>query len=237
MKKIKYLIYHIGTNKVYLFLYIKTVVFLILLLEINVNIEQRKLKYNKFINNYKFDYYFSKYICSFFILKLDSNCINDIFINNNFYDFLKDINDNINLTLKIHKKTKIENVILLIGIMPFIKKKTIIKYKIRNKEIYNFFKIHTNIKIKKNKIIHLTNSDFHYFNEYFNDLINFKWEFIPNHYIINHLRYIINNYYDKASLIIFDQILNLNCEFLINNNFYRLPFENINDLMSKCKNI
>ena len=61
------------------------------------------------------------------------------------------------------------------------------------KKIYILFKnIFKNKKIrKKNKI---SKYDFHILEENFNDLVNYKWELIPNQKIQKILRFIINNY-------------------------------------------
>ena len=159
---------------------------------------------------------------------------NDIYINQNFYDNLKDVKQNIRLTLNNINKSKIENIIILIGLIPFIKGNSKIEYIIKNKDIYNYFKIYTNIRIKKNNIVSLRNSDYYYFNDKFYELLNYKWELIPNKYILNHLRYIIKNHYNASCLNIFDNSLNLNLYYYIKKKKF-LSFGKINDFISKYK--
>lgn len=197
-----------------------------------IQLRINKNKDNNYINN-SIENNFAKYICKFLILEMNSNCLNDIYINNNFYDNLKDIKNNIRLSLKNINESKIENMIILIGLMPFIKGKSKIEYKIKNKDIYNYFKIFTNIKIKKNNIIILTNSDYQYFNGKFCQLFNFKWEFIPKNFILNHLRYIINHYYNSNCLNTFDKALNLNFDYYLRDKKFLLSSIKINDLFSK----
>ena len=162
--------------------------------------------------------------------------LSEIYKNNNFYDNLKNIKHNIRLSLNNINKVKIENMIILVGLLPFIKGKSKIEYKIRNKEIYKYFKSFTNIRVKKNNIIILTKSDFSYFiNKDFYELFNYNWELIPKQKILNHLRYIIKYYYNISYLNIFDKSLNLNFYNYIKNKKFTLSPEKINDLFSKSK--
>ena len=172
-------------------------------------------------------------MCKVFIVEMNFNCFNNIYINNNFYNNLKDIKHNITLSINNIKRVKIENIIILIGLMPFIKEKSKIKYRIKNKVIYNYFKSNNKLIIKKNNIVSLTASDYHYFNDNFFELLKYKWEIIPKQYIINHLRYIIKNFYNASCLNIFDESLNLNFYYYLKNKKFSLSFEKISDLISK----
>ena len=183
-------------------------------------------------DNNLFEDYFVYSICKFLHFKLDYNCSKNIFIDYNFYEEISEINSKINLFINI-KKTKIENIFLLIGIFPFLKNDSKIIFRINKKEIYKFFKNIFNNKKIKNKIIKFNEYDLQYLIEKFNDLINFKWEFIPKTIISNNIRYIINNYYNENCLEIFDQSLNLNYKYYINHNKNQFSFEKINYLMSK----
>ena len=206
--------------------------FLFELLIIYFKVQLRKKGDNNYINN-SLENNFAKYMCKVFILEMNSNCLNDIFINNNFYNNLKDIKHNIRLSINNIKRVKIENIIILICLMPFIKGKSKIEYRIKNKVIYNYFKSNIKLPIKKNNIVMLTASDYHYFNDNFFELLNYKWEFIPKQYILNHLRHIIKNFYNASSLNIFDESLNLNFYYYLKNKNFLLSFENITDLISK----
>ena len=73
----------------------------------------------------------------------------------------------------------------------------------------------------------------HYFLEKFHDLINYKWEFIPNKELLNNIRYIINNYYNNSYLEIFDKSLNSNFKYFLRNKKEYLSLSELNALMSK----
>ena len=206
-------------NKFILFIKIIIITFF-LFLKINKN-ENKSLKY-----------YFSYYIFKFFIFKDNFKCINQIFKNKNFYDNIKENKKSINYIINI-KKTKIENILILIGIVPFLKNKSNILYKINNKEIYNIFKkIFIDKKIK-NRFIKINEYDFHYFIENFNDLVNYKWKLIPDKNIIDNIRYILNKYYNEFCKELFDKSLNLNFKNFIHNKKGILSFKAMEKLMSK----
>lgn len=207
-----------------IYLFIK---FFIIILILIIN---QKNKINQ--DNNSLEYYFISSICKFLHFKTNYNCSKNIFIDDNFYEQISEINSNINLFINI-QKTKIENIFLLIGVIPFLKNNSTIIFRINKKEIYQLFK---NIFIYKkinNKIIKIYEYDLQYLNEKFNDLMNYKWEFIPKKIMINNFRYIINNYYNEYCLEIFDQSLNLNYKYYIHNNKNKLSLEDIKDLMSK----
>lgn len=190
-------------------------------------------KINKITDdNNTLDYYFSYSICTLLYFANYYNCSDNIFINNNIYEDIVENEQKISLFINI-KKTKIENILLLIGIIPFLKNYSTITYKINKKEIYKIFKnIFKNKKIK-NKIIKISEYDLNYLLEKFNDLINYKWEFIPNKELLNNIRYIINNYYNNSYLEIFDKSLNLNFKYFLRSKKDYLSLRELNALMSK----
>ena len=190
-------------------------------------------KINKITDdNNTLDYYFSYSICTLLYFANYYNCSDNIFINNNIYEDIVENEQKISLFIDI-KKTKIENILLLIGIIPFLKNYSTITYKINKKDIYKIFKnIFKNKKIK-NKIIKISEYDLNYLLEKFNDLINYKWEFIPNKELLNNIRYIINNYYNNSYLEIFDKSLNLNFKYFLRNKKDYLSLSELNALMSK----
>ena len=130
--------------------------------------------------------YFSQSICIFFYFTINYNCLSK-FYNNDFYEDVLEINNNIDLLMNI-KITKLENIFLLLGIIPFLKKNSTLFYKINNKEIYNYIKkIFKNKKIK-HKIIKLDYNDFYIFNEKMDELLSYKWELIPEKVMLDNLR-------------------------------------------------
>lgn len=188
---------------------------------------------NKIIKeNNSLEYYFSYSICKLLNFKIDYNCSNNIFIDNNFYENILEINQKINLFVNI-KKTRIENILLLIGIIPFLKNNSSIIYKINKKEIFKLFKNIFKYNIINNKFVKLNEYNFNNFIEKFNELINYKWEIIPTKIISNNIRYIINNYYNESCLEIFEKSLNLNIKFYLKKEKKPLSLIKINDLMSK----
>ena len=155
------------------------------------------------------------------------------YIDNQTFQFMKEISkNNFNLLLS-KKKTRIEIIFILIQTIPFINKKIIIKKK-KNQEIFEILKDVFQFKkiIKKNKI-YIDKIDYDYFVQNFNRLINYMWEFYPNKILINNLRYIINNYYNENCLEIFDKSLNFNLEDYIKKNKRNFSFKDIYNLMSK----
>ena len=182
-------------------------------------------------DNNSLEDYFTQTLCKYFHFERKYNCYNNLFNNTKIYDYLIEINQNIDLIVNI-KKTTIENIFLLIGILPFLKNNSTLTFKIKDKKIYKVFKsIHKNKKLRRE--IKINKYDFHLFYEKFNDLINYKWEIIPNQNISKTIRYIINNYYNKTCLYIFDKSLNLNIKYYIENNKYQLSKEQIINLMCK----
>ena len=141
-----------------------------------------------------------------------------------------------NLLLKI-KKTKIENVLMLVKIIPFLKDKISIIIKI-SKNLYPFFKKTFKNQKFKNNIIKFNNQYFKYLINDFKNLFDYDWELIPKLDDINRVRYVISNYYNEFCLKIFDNYLNYNLNIYILNNKYLFTIEDIYKLMSKCfKNI
>lgn len=116
--------------------------------------------------------------------------------------------------------------------MPFLKSNKII-INLKNKKIYELFKKILSIKKIKNNTIIIKEKYFNKFQNKINVQLYNKWDFIPEFNLINIVRYIINNYYDKKCLEIFDKSLNLNLNYFIRNNYNHLSFDYLNKLMSK----
>ena len=176
--------------------------------------------------------YFSQSICSFFYFTINYNCSSK-FSNKDFYEDILEINYNIDLLMNI-QISKLENTVLLLGIIPFLKKNSTLSYKINNKEIYNYIKkIFKNKKIK-HKIIKLDYNDFNTFNEKIDELLNYKWEFIPEKVMLDNLRYIINNYYNESNFNIFQKSLYMNYDFYIQKKRKEITYSDLVKLLSKC---
>ena len=182
-------------------------------------------------DNNSLEDYFAQTLCKYFHFERNYNCYNNLFNNTKIYDDLIEINQNIDLIVNI-KKTTIENIFLLIGIFPFLKNNSTITFTIKDKRIYKLFKSKYKNKKLKRKII-INKYDFLLFNEKFNELINYKWELIPNRNISKTIRFIINNYYNETCLYIFDKSLNLNFKYYIENIKNRLSKKQIKNLMCK----
>ena len=176
--------------------------------------------------------YFSQSICKFFYFTINYNCLSK-FYDNDFYEDILEINNNIDLLMNI-KITKLENIVLLLGIIPFLKKNSTLFYKINNKEIYNYIKkIFKNKKIK-HKIIKLDYNDFYTFNEKIDELLSYKWELIPEKVMLDNLRYIINNYYNESNFDIFQKSLYMNYDFYIKRKRKEIIYSDLVSLLSKC---
>ena len=74
--------------------------------------------HKKDINN--LEDYFSQSICKILYFTINYNCSLKLFTNNDFYEDIIEINSNIDLLINI-KITKLENIFLLLGIIPFLK--------------------------------------------------------------------------------------------------------------------
>ena len=179
--------------------------------------------------------YFSQSICKILYFTINYNCSLKLFVNNDFYEDIKEINSNIDLLINI-KISKLENIFLLLGIFPFLKNNSTLSYKINNKEIYNFIKELFKNKNKKinHKIIKLDFIDFKTVNEKLEELLNYRWELIPEKIILDNIRYIIDNYYNESNFDIFQKSLNMNYNFYIQLKKKEITFNNLVNLLSKC---
>ena len=68
----------------------------------------------------KYENFYSKSICKLFYFSINYNCPTTIFSSTSFYDEILEINRDINLLINV-KKSKLENILLLLGIIPFLK--------------------------------------------------------------------------------------------------------------------
>ena len=124
--------------------------FFIFFLIANVNFEEEIKKEIKKVND--LEDYFSQSICQFLYFTINYKCIWNFYKNVNFYNDILKINNNINLLMNINN-SKLENIILLLGIIPYLKNNSTLSYKIKDKEIYYFFKKILNKTIKHKIII------------------------------------------------------------------------------------
>ena len=175
--------------------------------------------------------YFSQTICQLIFLNLYFNCSISFFKNTNFYNDILEINNNINLLINI-KKPKLENILILLGIIPFLKNNSTLSYAIKHREIYNIFKKIFNKNIQ-NRIIKLDYNDLLSFNKKIEKLLYYKWELIPKQFMLNNLRYIINNYYNESNLVVFQRALNMNYKSYIQNKINQMCSQEIKNLLSK----
>ena len=195
---------------------------------------------NQNINSFKdliiddsFEFYYSKYLCSFFILNSNRNCTKEILNNYDFFYDVEKIKGNITVSIDV-QKSLIENVFFLIGIIPFLKFNSTLEYNINCKECNKLFKILFKYKEKKDKKIIINITDFETIQNNFNNLINYIWEF-PLHkkIILDNIRFIISNYYNDTCLYLFEKALNNNYYYYIKNNYKFFSNLNLKELISK----
>ena len=189
--------------------------------------------YNIRIGNQSFQFSYSNYSGN--IKNLNSFLKTNDYIKFNNSLFSADLDNYIKkidfLVLKF-EKTKIENIFILIIIFPFLKENCTILYQIGNKNRLNIYKnTFEGIKISKN-LYTICLNDLIYFIDNFK-VFYYDWEIIPDNYLTNCLRYIINNYYNETLLNIFDKSLNLNLKRYIKIMKNNLSFNEFNNLMSK----
>lgn len=191
-------------------------------------------------NNFKvslednqFDFYYSKYLCSFFNLENEKNCTEEILFNYDFFYEIKKIKRNVNISIDI-KKSLLENIFLIIGIIPFLKFNSTIEYNINNKESNELFKFLFNYKnITNNKII-IDINDFETIKKSFNKSLNYIWDFpLKNKQVIDNIRFVINNYYEDNFKYVFEEILNENYNYYIQKNIKVFSDSDLEELISK----
>ena len=108
------------------------------------------------------EYYFSQSLCQLLSFSINYKCSDNFFKNDNLYHDIFEINSNINLLMNF-RKSKLENILLLLSIIPFLKNNSTLSYKINDKEIFKIFKKILKKRIKY-KIIKLGYSDLFLFN-------------------------------------------------------------------------
>ena len=209
----------------YLIYYILIKIFLYILI-VNLVLEKNDLKKVNELENY-----FSQSICQLLSFSINYECSDNFFTNANFYIDILEINNNVNLLMNINK-SRLENIILFLSIIPFLKNNSTISYKINDKGLYKFFKKIFNKKIK-NRIIKLDYNDLFFFNERMKELLLFKWELMPKQVILDNLRYIINNHYNEANSVLFQKSLNMNYMSYIQNKINEITYDEIKNLLSK----
>ena len=192
--------------------------------------------YNNLIcleDNHSLKWYYRKYLCSLFIINDEHDCKNELLNNYDFFFNLQGIKRNVHLSIDIKNKSSIENIILIIGIIPFLKFSSFIKYKINDKNTYQLFKIIFSNKTIKNEIIFFYYNDIETIKKNFQNLIDYIWEFIPQQKILDNIRYIINNYYDDRCLFIYEKSLNNNYEYFVEKNINTISNSISKNLLSK----
>ena len=124
-------------------IFIKFYLLFLILIIIIINIGEDS--FEKEVNN--LEVYFMQSVCKLCYFNINYNCSSK-FKNYDFYEDVLEINNNIELLMNI-KISKLENIVLLLGIIPFLKNNSTLSYKINSKEMYNYIK--RIFKNKKNK--------------------------------------------------------------------------------------
>jgi hypothetical protein len=197
------------------------------------NLVLKNSHYIKEVND--LDYYFSQSICQLLTFSINYKCSDKFFTDANLYFDILEINSNVNLLININR-SRLENIILFLSIIPFLKNNSTLSYKINDKGLFNFFKKISNKKIK-NKIIKLDYNDLFCFNTRLKELLFYKWELMPKQFILDNLRYIINNYYKETNSILFQQALNMNYRLYIQNKINEMSYDELKNLLSKLIHI
>lgn len=198
-------------------------IFFILYIQI-INNEKRDIN-NSFENNFK------HYLCKILIFESNYNCEKKIFINDNFFDDVKSIKNDTKLFI-IEKDTKIENLLLLIGLIPYFDNGLKIKIKI-NKKNYSLF-LQENFERKiGGKIIMIQKNDYERKKKELINLLDYIWEIFPSNKILKIIRYSINNFFGEAFLTKFENILNKNIVHYFKIKKNTLSVDEKNELFSK----
>lgn len=183
-------------------------------------------KQQNYLNYKSLEFYFSKYLCDLIVLK-KSNCAEEIFTNYNFFYEIEYIKRDINIFVDL-EKSFIENLFLIIGIIPFLKFNSTINYSINNKGSQKLYKIILNYKKKKDNIIPINIEDLPTFKKRFYRSINYIWEISLSKKILDIMRFIIDNYYGDNCYNIYEEALNKNYIYIIKN-----KINNLSNLVSE----
>ena len=141
------------------------------------------------------------------------------------------------IILKV-KASKIENIIILIGLFPFLNDNSTIYFIAKTRKSYQVIKNLLKESINyKYKIIEINKNNLSFLCNNFNNSLNDNWKLIPSLSLLNNIRYIINNYYSKNSLNIFDSIIHFNLRNYISVKNSTFSYKYLKILMSKCYNI
>ena len=173
----------------------------------------------------------SKYLCDLLVVK-NGNCTNEILSNYNFFYSIDYIKKNVTISIDV-KKSFIENFFLIIGIVPFLKFNSTIKYSIFNKGSYKLYRLIFNYKKKKKGIILINIGDLQTIIKKLNDSINYIWGIPLQKKMFDIIRYIIDNYYDDTCLNIYEDSLNNNYHYYIKKKTNKLPNFVSKELASK----
>ena len=162
------------------------------------------------------------------------NCLNLKFLDISKLIKIENFKNKIDKFLLKAKNSKVENILILIGLFPFLNKNSTIYFITKTKTSYQIFKNllkesinhkHNIIKLKKNDLFFLSNN--------FKYLLNYYWELIPSLSILNNIRYIINNYFSQNNLYIYERAVNLNLKKYISKKNSTFSYKYIKELMSK----
>lgn len=182
------------------------------------------------INNKKFENEFKTHLCKVLNGFKNQTCFDNIFINLNFFNEINEIPSNITLLIDLNK-TNIENLLLLMGTIPFIKNNSIISYNIINEKTLNTIRAILKYKSFIKNSINIDEHDFNLIKDKIINCLNYDWELLPSQNIINIIRYTLNNYYNETTLELFDSYLNFNYKYYLATNI--LSFDTLQNLISK----
>lgn len=224
----KYEIQCISFN--FLYKYFLLIILLFILKFFLIIIKEYHLIISNSIKNSDFENQLKTYTCIIFNNNSIQDCFDTIFNNLNYFNEINEIPNNITLLIDLNK-TNIENLLLLIGTIPFLKNNSVATYNIKNPKTFNMVRKIFKHKSFPNISINIKENDFILIKNKIINLLNYEWEIIPNKKIINLIRYILGNYYDESNLILFEELLNLNFKYYLNSN--KFSFEDITKLMSK----
>ena len=182
------------------------------------------------INHIAFENEYKKFLCKILKNSRSQVCFDEIFNNSNYFTDINKISGNIFLLIDLNR-SNIENLLLLIGTIPFLRNNSFISYNIKNEKTLNIFKELFNYKSFINKSINLKENDFNLTKNKIINSFNYTWEIIPSKNIINIIRYILNNYYEETFLQLFEGFLNFNYKYYLKTKI--LSFDILKGLISK----
>ena len=162
------------------------------------------------------------------------NCLYTKFIDLSHLNEIENYKNKIDKFILKAKNSKVENILILIGLFPFLNDNSTIYCIAKTRKSYQIIKNLLKEAINhQHKIIEFKKINLFFLSNNFNDLLNYYWKFIPSLHLLNYIRYIINNYYSQNILYKYQRTINLNLKKYISEKNSTFSYNYLKILMGK----